>query len=89
MKRNELYKLVEESLKQVMVLNDKQLNEDICLYKDLGLDSIDILDFSFELEKRIGMKASVVGYIQKNKLGSVGVNSLKISDLLDYLEDKN
>lgn len=63
------------------------INPETKIIEDLGLESIDFVDFIFDLEKEIGMPIDIV---KLSVALSQGTNKrfreVKVCDLADYLE---
>lgn len=58
MTRDEIFEKVRESLVEALSVDDADVTESATLTRDLGAESIDILDIVFRLEKAFGIKIS-------------------------------
>lgn len=60
MTRTEAYRLIEESLVEVAPAAAAKLTESCHLVKDGLVDSLDGMNFLFELEQRLGLKLKAI-----------------------------
>lgn len=61
------------------------------LITDLGLESIDFLDLSSEIENTIGFELDfkeVVEYLKTTTGGSADIKSVTVQNLIDFIETK-
>ncbi|MGZ3650775.1 MAG: acyl carrier protein [Bdellovibrionota bacterium] len=58
------------------------------LVQDLGAESIDMLDISFELEQRLGRELNFLEIIRfAQKRNSSGAREVSVGDIVGYLEE--
>ena len=88
MPREEIIKLVRETLVDALGVDDDEVSEDATLTKDLGAESIDFLDIVFRLEKGFNIKIprgelfpddilNNPEYVENGQLTTVGLTQLK------------
>lgn len=88
MTRDEIFDKVRESLVEALSVDDADVTESATLTRDLGAESIDILDIVFRLEKAFGIKISqdelmprdVLSnpeYVVGGKLNPAGITALR------------
>lgn len=87
--QTELLQNIEKAIRDV--LNNPTLNIGLesKLVDDLGLESIDMLDVSSELENSIGRELDFkeVAEFVKNKNGAqANIKSVSVKDLIDFIE---
>lgn len=85
---NELFEIIIKTLQKIKSPLPENMGPETDLANDLELDSIDILDLSFELEKELNCSESLVEYLQKLRLGNVEHNHITIGELVNYLKAK-
>jgi acyl carrier protein len=54
--RDEIYQKVQSTLVDALGVDEDDVNPDATLFKDLGAESIDLLDIVFRLERNFGIK---------------------------------
>ncbi|MCB0391268.1 MAG: hypothetical protein KDD58_08255 [Bdellovibrionales bacterium] len=86
---NELFEIIIKTLQKIKSPLPENMGPETDLANDLELDSIDILDLSFELEKELNCSESLVEYLQKLRLGNVEHNHITIGELVNYLKSKS
>jgi acyl carrier protein len=62
---------------------------DSLLVEDLGLESIDLLDLSSELEHSLGKEldfGEVAEYAKAKAGSSAALRSIKVSDMIEYIQ---
>lgn len=82
----ELFLQVEEAVRAVLNTEEGEIKMESMLRTDLNAESIDFLDISFEIEKRIGIELdfpSVVKYMMEKK--GTEITDLSIADIVQYL----
>ena len=88
MTRDEIFEKVRESLVEALSVDDADVTESATLTRDLGAESIDILDIVFRLEKAFGIKISQEeltprdvlsnpDYVVGGKLNAAGMAALR------------
>jgi acyl carrier protein len=88
MERSEIFDKVKEVLVDALAVDDDEVTPEATLIGDLGAESIDILDISFQLEKAFGFKigqgelfpegvAQDPQYVQDGKVTSNGLALLR------------
>lgn len=86
--QDELLVTIQQAIRDV--LNNQTLNVkmDNKLIGDLGLESIDLLDLSSELEQSIGKELDfkeVAEFVKKRSGGSADMKSASVKDLTDFI----
>ena len=65
-----------------------QINADTKIVEDLGLESIDFVDFIFELEKAVNLRINIVHLSVVLFQGTAKrFREVKVSDIADYLKN--
>ncbi|HEY8271830.1 MAG TPA: acyl carrier protein [Pseudobdellovibrionaceae bacterium] len=75
------------------VVNNQKLNIEPTskLIDDLGLESIDFLDLSSEIENTIGFELDfkeVVEYLKQTAGGATDIKAVTVQNLIDYIQTK-
>jgi acyl carrier protein len=86
--QNELLELVIDSVSTALHCPKDNLGPGVRLVKDLGAESIDMLDISFELEQRLGREINfleIIRYAQKRN--SSGARDIRLADISGYLHE--
>ncbi len=89
MQDNEVLTLIESAVRNVVNNQALAVKPESLLVDDLGLESIDLLDVSSELENGIGKELDfreVAEYVKQKSGRQVAMKSLKVGDLLDYIQ---
>lgn len=86
--QDELLGTIQRAIRDV--LNNQNLNVKMesKLIGDLGLESIDLLDLSSELEQTIGKELDfkeVADFVKKRSGGSADMNTASVKDLTDFI----
>lgn len=86
--QDELLGTIQQAIRDV--LNNQNLNVKMenKLIGDLGLESIDLLDLSSELEQSIGKELDfkeVAEFVKKRSGGSADMKSASVKDLTDFI----
>lgn len=88
----ELLSSLQDSIRDV-VNNPKLVVEPQSqLITDLGLESIDFLDLSSEIENTIGFELDfkeVVEHIKAQSGGTADIKTVTVQNLIDFIESKN
>lgn len=82
---------IKEAIKDVV--NNQKLNIELTskLIDDLGLESIDFLDLSSEIENTIGLELDfkeVVEYLKQSSGGATDIKSVTVQNLVDFIQTK-
>jgi len=56
MSHDEIYSAVQEAVSAALGVDEEEVTPDATLLKDLGAESIDLLDILFRLERKLGVK---------------------------------
>ena len=83
----EIVGYVQSSVATVLNVNKDKITPASTIIKDLGAESIDLLDISCELEKHIGVELDfreVMKHVEKNKRSEV--SDLTIQDVVDFVK---
>jgi acyl carrier protein len=83
---DELFLQVEEAVRAVLNTEEGEIKMESMFRADLNTESIDFLDISFEIEKRIGVELdfpSVLKYMADKK--DTEITDLAIADIVGYL----
>jgi acyl carrier protein len=83
----ELFLQVADAVRAVLNTEEGEITRESLFRTDLGAESIDFLDISFEVEKRTGIELnfqSALQYITEKK--GPNVTDLSVADLVDYLQ---
>lgn len=86
MSEQEIFEKVDEAVRGVLNLEPGQLQMNSLFQADLGAESIDFLDISYEIEQRTGVEldfTEALDYIADQKGG--GVTDVSVKDVVDYL----
>ncbi len=83
----ELYTFVETAIKTVLNRKDLTMKPETKLAGDLGIESIDLLDISCELEKSIGRELDF-RELAKHVASTKGTNAkdIAVRDVVDYIQ---
>ncbi|MCB0420380.1 MAG: hypothetical protein KDD61_05260 [Bdellovibrionales bacterium] len=84
--RSQIETIVYSAVADLGGLNADDLSGDFSLTEDIDLDSVDILDLSFEIEKRIGKDLRLVDLLRLAKKGSLDHRSIDLSQVIDFIE---
>jgi acyl carrier protein len=83
---------IESVIRQVINNNSLEIGPDSRLMDDIGLESIDLLDVSSELENTIGLEVDfkdVVMFLrERQKSDQIDMKSVRVRDLIEYIEEK-
>lgn len=86
-----LFNSIKDAVKDVV--NNQKLNVEptSLLIGDLGLESIDFLDLSSEIENTIGFELDfkeIVEHLKQTSSGVADIKSLTIQNIIDFIETK-
>ncbi len=82
----ELFRQVSEAIRTVLPARNDAITPESRFRRDLGAESIDVLDISFEIEKLTGVELDFETVINHVKaLGGTEVSDLSVGDLVGYL----
>jgi acyl carrier protein len=81
--RKDCFDKIVDALDFVKTIDRGQLSESSYVMDNLGLDSIDVLDFFFEVEKKMARQIDLSAPIGKERNPD-----FSIGDLIDYLTAK-
>ncbi len=91
MTQEELFVSIKDAIKDVV--NNQKLNveKSSTLIGDLGLESIDFLDLSSEIENTIGFEIDfkeVVEHVKQSAAGVSDIKGLTVQNIIDFIEVK-
>lgn len=91
MTQDVLFNSIKDAIKDVV--NNQKLNiePNSLLIGDLGLESIDFLDLSSEIENTIGFELDfkeVVEHMKQSSSGVADIKGLTIQNIIDFIEAK-
>lgn len=87
----ELNNVISTALREVLRNPQLKVNSESLLIGDLGLESIDFLDLTSELENSIGLEVDfkeVVQYVRAQKGQDVDLKSLTVDNLATFIQTK-
>lgn len=85
---SEILGQVQQSIRDVLNNQALAVTMESRLIDDLGLESIDLLDVSSELENSIGKELDfkeVAEFVKKRSGGMADMKIVKVKDLIDYI----
>lgn len=91
MNRDEIKQKVSEAVGTVLNRKAAEINGDSFIVKDLGAESIDFLDISFEIENRLGFEVDfkeIIKSLQKTS-GDQNRNDLTVNEITEFLASKS
>lgn len=84
----EMFTQVEAAVREVLNSKEGEIKPESYFRADLGAESIDLLDISFELEKRTGKELDFREVVQfVNEKRGTEISDLSIQDIVDYLKN--
>lgn len=92
MQQTEMLSTIEKAIRDVVNNQSLAVKAESKLIDDLGLESIDLLDVSSELENAIGKEfdfKEVAEYVAKKSGKSPEMKSMKVQDMMDYMQSLN
>lgn len=84
----ELLGTIQKAIRDVLNNQNLTVNLESKLIGDLGLESIDLLDLSSELEQTIGKELDfkeVADFVKKRSGGTSDMNTASVRDLTDFI----
>jgi acyl carrier protein len=91
MSQTDLLNSIKDSIKDVVNNQKLHIEPTSKLIDDLGLESIDFLDLSSEIENTIGFELDfkeVVEYLKQTTGGATDIKSVTVQNLIDFIETK-
>jgi acyl carrier protein len=91
MSESNVFSSIEKAIRDVVNNPGLIVRAESSLVNDLGLESIDLLDVSSELENSLGWEVDfreVAEQIGKNSGKSVDMKSIRVQDLMDYIQNR-
>lgn len=88
MTREDISTKVSEAVGTVLNRKSSEIAGDSLIVKDLGAESIDFLDISFEIENSLGFEVDfkeIIKSLQKTA-GDQSRNDLSVNEIVDYLQ---
>ncbi len=88
MQNTEMLTTIEKAIRDVVNNQSLAVKADSKLIDDLGLESIDLLDVSSELENALGKEfdfKEVAEYVSKKSGKPAEMKSMKVQDMMDYM----
>ncbi len=83
----ELFSQVEGAVREVLNTKEGDIKAESYFRADLGAESIDLLDISFELEKRTGKELDFREVVQfVNEKRGTEISDLSVQDIVEYLK---
>jgi acyl carrier protein len=83
----ELFNQVEEAVRTVLNTEKGEIKMESMFRADLGAESIDMLDISYEIEKRIGVELDPMEtFNYLNEKNNTEVTDMSAADLVGYIE---
>jgi acyl carrier protein len=84
---------IETVIKQVLNNPRIEIRPESRLMEDIGLESIDLLDVSSELENSVGIEVDfkdVVFFLrERQRSDKIDMKAVRVQDLIDYIEEKS
>ena len=81
--RNDLLQTITKAIHIVMASEMSAISEKTFLSQDLRLESIDLVDLSFELEHLLGKE---IGFAEVFRHASKKSKDLQVSDIINFLK---
>lgn len=92
MAETDINNIIANTLRQVLNNPQLKVTPESLLIEDLGLESIDFLDLTSELENSIGMEVDfreVIKYMKtQNTADNIDIKSLRVKNLAAFIESK-
>lgn len=89
----ELFHDVIEAITAVLNVKADQIQKNSKLIADLGAESIDFLDISYELEKRVHHEIDLKKIVRSSNSNSqnefIAKQELSVNDIISYLKNKS
>ncbi len=86
-----LFNSIKDAIKDVVNNQKLSIEPNSLLIGDLGLESIDFLDLSSEIENTIGFELDfkeVVEHLKQSSSGVADIKGLTIQNIIDFIETK-
>lgn len=88
MVRDDLLRILAESLTVIVDRPVASLTIDMSLADDFGLESIEILDFFVEAEQRLGRPIDLIELLRSRTSASNYSKNICIRDIVEFIESK-
>ncbi len=91
MSQETLLNSLKDSIRDVVNNQKLTIEPSSKLIADLGLESIDFLDLSSEIENTVGFELDfkeVVEYLKSTAGGTADIKSVTVQNLIDFIETK-
>lgn len=91
MTQEELFVSIKDAIKDVVNNQKLTVEKNSTLIGDLGLESIDFLDLSSEIENTIGFEIDfkeVVEHVKQKSAGVSDIKGLTVQNVIDFIEEK-
>ena len=90
MNNEEVLEKVSDAVAIVLSKDSGEISGESMLEKDLGAESIDFIDISFELENTLGYEVDFKDVIAKvrEKKGDENIKDMSIGDVVGYIVEK-
>ncbi|MBL7686915.1 MAG: acyl carrier protein [Bdellovibrionaceae bacterium] len=88
MVRDDLLRILAESLTVIVDRPVASLTIDMSLADDFGLESIEILDFFVEVEQRLGRPIDLIELLRSRTSTSNYSKDICIRDIVEFIESK-
>lgn len=89
MDQSEILTTIETAIRNVVNNQNLTVKSDSRLVEDLGLESIDLLDLSSELENSLGKEldfSEIADYAKPKSGDPVDLKGIKVSDIIEYIQ---
>jgi len=89
MEQSEILTTIETAIRNVVNNQNLTVKSDSRLVEDLGLESIDLLDLSSELENSLGKELDfreVADYAERKSGVPAELKGIKVSDIIEYIQ---
>lgn len=89
MNQDELLNAIQNAVRDVVNNKTLAVRPESRLIDDLGLESIDLIDVSSELENTIGQELdfkAVAQFVSQKTSAPVDMKKMKVQDLIDYVQ---
>jgi acyl carrier protein len=89
MEQSEILTTIETAIRNVVNNQNLTVKSDSRLVEDLGLESIDLLDLSSELENSLGKEldfSEIADYAKPKSGDPADLKGIKVSDIIEYIQ---
>jgi acyl carrier protein len=89
MDQSEILTTIEAAIRNVVNNQNLTVKSESRLVEDLGLESIDLLDLSSELENSLGKELDfreVAEFANPKSHGPADLKGIKVSDIIEYIQ---